>query len=310
MRSKTGEPENTNLISVTSTTGTTSTSAIVRGSCRSCRSTRAAVAPAIRMLMPTPPEEESGFEVALPGALPQTVGCERRKQAAVAQEQQRIAAVGLVHHVTGDKEGRAGVGQRVEKLPEVSPQHRVESDGRLVQDEQLRPAEQRCPERDPGPLPAGEAVDDAVLPLPADRPRRSSPRRARGRPRGCARSSEVLADGQIAVDRWRLGDVADTTAQLARPRRPIEHHDLARVDDLHADDRTDQCRLAGAARTRSPVTEPAATSSERSRRTTFRPRDTRSLSIRIAREFNAPGLSQATALEPSVFSRRRVQAPP
>ena len=59
-------------------------------------------------------------------------------EVALADQQQPVAAAGLVHHVAGHEQRRAGRGQRVELLPQVVAQHRVLADGRLVEDEQLR----------------------------------------------------------------------------------------------------------------------------------------------------------------------------
>jgi hypothetical protein len=47
----------------------------------------------------------------------------------------------------------------VEQLPEVPAQHGVEADPRLVENEQLRPVEQRRGEGDAGALASREAVD-------------------------------------------------------------------------------------------------------------------------------------------------------
>ena len=84
------------------------------------------------------------------------------------------------------------VGEAVEELPEVAAEHRVEADGRLVEDEQLRVAEQRGRERDARALAAGEARDDAVGVLVerdvVDRALRPRPRARRARARRSAGS--------------------------------------------------------------------------------------------------------------------------
>ena len=81
---------------------------------------------------------------------------------AVAHQQQPVAALGLVHHVAGDEHRGAGVGEPVEQRPEVAAQHRVEPDGRLVEDEQVRAAEQRDGEAGPRALAAAEPADHLV----------------------------------------------------------------------------------------------------------------------------------------------------
>ena len=75
---------------------------------------------------------------------------------ALAHQQQPVAALGLVHDVAGDEHRGAVVGEPVEQRPEVAAQHRVEPDGRLVEDEQLGAAEQRDREAGPGALAAAE----------------------------------------------------------------------------------------------------------------------------------------------------------
>ena len=60
----------------------------------------------------------------------------------------------------------AAVGEPVEQVPEVAAKQRVEADGRLVEDEQLRLAEERVGERDPCPLAAREPRDDAAARSP------------------------------------------------------------------------------------------------------------------------------------------------
>ena len=73
-----------------------------------------------------------------------------------------VAVVGLVHHVARDEQRRPVGGERAEHLPEVAAQHRVEADGRLVEHEQLRAADERRRKRDARALTAGQPVDDAV----------------------------------------------------------------------------------------------------------------------------------------------------
>ena len=54
------------------------------------------------------------------------------------------------------------VGEPVEEVPQIAPQHRVQSDRRLVKNEELRVVEQRGRERDASPLAARERSDDLV----------------------------------------------------------------------------------------------------------------------------------------------------
>ncbi len=65
------------------------------------------------------------------------------EELACAHEEEAVAALGLVHDVGGDEEGGAAVGgDAVEEVPQVAAEDRVEADGGLVEDEQVRGAEQ------------------------------------------------------------------------------------------------------------------------------------------------------------------------
>ena len=116
-------------------------------------STRTATAHVTRALTPVTRSSirarNASSSCCAPGAPTQAVGAVDGEQAPVAHQQQLVAVLGLLHHVAGDEQGRAGGGQRGEGRPEVAAQHRVEADGRLVQHQHLRLAEQRGGERDP-----------------------------------------------------------------------------------------------------------------------------------------------------------------
>jgi hypothetical protein len=59
---------------------------------------------------------------------------------------------------------------------------------------------------------------------------------------------KVLAHAEVAVDGRRLRDVRDAAAKLGSAGRRPEDVDVAPGDDLYADDRPHQRRLAAAAR--------------------------------------------------------------
>jgi hypothetical protein len=84
------------------------------------------------------------------------------EESPVPQEQERVAPLGLVHDVARDEQCRSLRSELVEQTPEIAPQDRIEPDGRLVEDEQARCAEERDGERDACTLPAREPADDAV----------------------------------------------------------------------------------------------------------------------------------------------------
>ena len=146
--------------------------------------------------------EERRFEVVGAGPLAAArPACRSATMPPSRMQQQPVAARGLVHDVAGDEQRRAVVGEPAESRPEVAPQHRVEADGRLVEHEQVGPAEQRGRERDACALAAGERA--------RRRCRRGSPRptvsialatAACGAPRTPREVAEVLAHGQVAVD--------------------------------------------------------------------------------------------------------------
>ena len=172
--------------------------------------------------------------------------------APVAHQHDVVAAVGLVHHVAAHEQRRAGIGQVAEVGPELAAQHRVEADRGLVQHQQPWPAEQRGGQRDTRPLTAGEAADRAVgAGGQVDRRDRLG-HALIGSVEHAGEVVEVLAGGQVEVDRGRLGDVTDVRTQAGRPGRQPQHVDLARRDDLHADDRAHQRRLAASAGTQQP----------------------------------------------------------
>ena len=87
--------------------------------------------------------------------------------------------------------------------------------------------------------------------------------------------TEVFAHGQVGVDGRGLRDVADPPPQRRRARRQATDGDLARLDDLHADDRAHQRRLAGSARPEQAGHGPGRDVQESPGRTSVPPRRTR-----------------------------------
>ena len=79
-----------------------------------------------------------------------------RKQRPVAHQEQLVALGRLVHHVAGDQQRDAAVGEPAEGAPEVLAEHWVEANGRLVEDQEIRTLQQRGRERDAGALSAGQ----------------------------------------------------------------------------------------------------------------------------------------------------------
>ena len=135
-----------------------------------------------------------------------------------------------------------------EHLPEIAAEHGVETDGRLVEDEHVRLAEQCRRERHARALSA-ERVRTSWS---ACRPRSTVDRRlvdpVVGRIEHAREVAQVLARGEVAVDRRRLRHVTDLPSQRRRSCRLAEHDDVSRLDHLHADDRAHERRLPGTAR--------------------------------------------------------------
>jgi hypothetical protein len=63
--------------------------------------------------------------------------------------------VGLVHDVAGDQQCRSAPGQLVELLPQIHAQNGIETDGGLVQHQQVRGGHQSAGQGDARPLSTG-----------------------------------------------------------------------------------------------------------------------------------------------------------
>ena len=143
----------------------------------------------------------------------------------------------LLHRMARDEQRRAAVGELAERLPEVGAQDRVEPDRRLVEHEHRRAVQERRRERDARALPARERVHD----LPRGVLQRdlgdhlADPLRRRAC-HGCE-VAQVLGHRQVAVDRRRLGEVADLVPERRRAGVAAEDRHAAAGDDLDADDR-------------------------------------------------------------------------
>src|SRR4051812_2777754 len=102
---------------------------------------------------------------------------------------------------------------------------RVEPDRRLVEQQELWPAEQGSRQRDSGPLPTGEPADEPVdlrLEIPLTYDLVDAPSR---HPQDRGEVAEVLPDSDVGVDRRRLSDVADAAAKRRAPGGFAEHGD-------------------------------------------------------------------------------------
>lgn len=225
-----------------------------RGSWRSWRRTRAAVAVVRAVLIGCPLGVGGGMggggvgfvheaqEALLDGVGVRTgAQCVRgvlREDAALAHEEQVVAALGFVHDVGGDEEGgAAGGGEVVEEVPQVAAQDGVEADRRFVEDQELRAAEEGDGEGDAAALAAGEVPgegggvggevhvgDGAGDGLPAAVGGGAAGVEDRGE------VLEVLPDAEVVVDGGRLGDVADAERSSGWPAGVAE--DLEGAGDV------------------------------------------------------------------------------
>ena len=136
----------------------------------------------------------------------------------------------------------------MEHVPEIAAEHRVQTDGRLIEDEQLGFAKQRRGERDTGSLAARHRPHDAVRAVAKidDREHFVDPPGADAE--NPAEVREILARGQIAVHGRRLRHISNARPEIRCARRTPEHLDPTGSNDLNTDDRADQGRLSRATR--------------------------------------------------------------
>jgi hypothetical protein len=209
-----GTSSNIHQSRLISTHGTTSSMASVRWSRRTWVRTRAATANVTLGLTSPPPPSAGTPPPRRPrGALPDVAGCAVGDDPALPHQQQPVAALGLVHHVARDQHCRTRRREAVEERPEVVSQHGVEAHGGLVEDQQVRSAQQRDSEADPVALPAGEPPDDPVAVVTESDGVDRLVDGAGRHPEHAGKEGEVLGDGQVAVHARRLGDVADPAPQ-------------------------------------------------------------------------------------------------
>ena len=136
----------------------------------------------------------------------------------------------------------------MEELPEIPPQDRVETDRWLVQHEEPGLAEQCGRKRDARSFTAREAGDDSSAVLVESHLGQHAFDHRLRLSEHASEEHEVLAHGEVAVDRRRLGHVADTRAQRRRAGGIAEHRNRAAGNLLDAHDRAHESRLAAAAR--------------------------------------------------------------
>ena len=176
-----------------------------------------------------------------------SAGVSSASRLAVAHEQQPVAALGLVHHVAGDEQRRARVGERAERVPESRRSTGSSPTVGSSSTSSSGSPSSAVGQRDAGLLAARQRRDDAALGAgePDRRDRRVDVVRA-PTPRMAREVVEVLAHGEVAVDGRRLGHVADAAAQRGAPAGRPSTVTAPAGDPLDADDRAHQRGLAAA----------------------------------------------------------------
>ena len=214
-----------NRSSVTSRHGTKMMSAIVRGSRRSCLRTRTAVARVTRGLT-RPPRRVAGTlrrDPAYSSLAQARPGVPLARISPLAHEQQRVAAVRLVHHVARDEQRRTALGElggtssqrsrrRTGSCPTVGSSS-TSSSGR-PSSAAASEARARWPP---------ESFSTRGPRRPRDRRSRAARRRGRAERRARARSSGGSRARQVGVDGRRLRDVCRRGGAAARSGGLAEH---------------------------------------------------------------------------------------
>ena len=170
---------------------------------------------------------------------------------AAAEHQQPVAGLlDVGDDVRRQERGRAVGADRVDQdVQELATRQRVEAGQRLVEEEDRRPHPQRERQPDlrllsPGQLVGARGERDVEVVEPA-----AGDGRIEARTEG-RRHRHVLVDGQLAVERRRLRDVADPLDRAAAvaPRVDAVDGQVALGRSLEADPRLEQGGLAGAVR--------------------------------------------------------------
>jgi hypothetical protein len=159
--------------------------------------------------------------VCVDGAL-ELGGRVEREQVPVVDDCNPLAELVGLLHVVGDEDDRLpGRVQLAHELVQGDPALRVETRGRLVEEEHRRSVHDRARDHQPLRHAARERIDGAVGDVGERDPLEQGVRLAGGVGGGHAEETpvehEVLAHAEAAIERVALGDDAD---ELPRQRRP------------------------------------------------------------------------------------------
>ena len=223
---------------------------VVRSSTRSSRGAGRPGRPAGRSARVRAGRQAEGDHRLALVAAAQRVGRARGHDPAGGQDRHPVGQVlGLVHVVGGEQDRLAELAEALDQLPGTPPGRRVEPGGRLVQEEQVRVADQPEGQVEPSLLAARQRLDPGAGLLAQADQVDHLPGGARGRI-VAAEQLQHLAHGELAEVAGGLEHDADPLAEVppAPPRVEAEHLDLAGVavpvplEDLHGG------RLAGPVR--------------------------------------------------------------
>ena len=162
--------------------------------------------------------------------------------------------VGLVE-VLGGEQDRAAVGdQLADRGPHLAARARVETGGRLVEEDQRRPADQADREVEPAAHATGELGDLPVRGVLqrelGEQDRGALPGLGLGQPEQPAEQHQVLGGGQVLVDRGVLPGDTEQLTHLVRVGPDVDAEDLgvAAVDPQQRRQHREHRGLAGAVR--------------------------------------------------------------
>ena len=153
-----------------------------------------------------------------PGEVRRRIG---REHAPGIHQRDAIAALGLVHEMSGDENRHALIARQVDQqFPEPVPRQRIDARGRLVEDEHFRLVNDGDGQRQPLAN-AERQIRCALIEMLGqaelrDQRHETRPGFARGQMKQPGVQIEVLPDRQFGVERKRLRHVTD-----AKPRRHV-----------------------------------------------------------------------------------------
>ena len=137
----------------------------------------------------------------------------------VVDDRDRVGQlVGLLEVLGRQQEGRALADEAADDVPHAEPAARVEPGRRLVEEQEPRSADQRAPEVQPAAHPARVGLDDAIAGVGEvellEELVGAAPGLGRRQLVEPAEHPQVLAPGQVLVDRRVLAGQADDLAEL------------------------------------------------------------------------------------------------